>query len=255
MDPSKVWRAAKLHSGDMEYRKLHEWPQTKREAELIVSELASKVEITPVLDEPRSIAAVDTAYGKNAEIVFTSAVLVSFPEIEEIERTFQYDEVRFPYLPGLFYFREGEAMIKALSKLRNEPDLIIVHGHGVAHPAGCGMASLIGLAFDKPTIGCARKLLAGQHRPVPPGKGNYQPISIQSREVGYAYRTKDDVKPIFISPGHRCDMQQARDYIVRNLRGFRQPEPLRLAHLYANKFRRHIERKGTDESASYPETI
>jgi deoxyribonuclease V len=239
----------------MNYRSLHEWPQSRREAEHIVSDLAEQVEIAPVLQEPKTIAAVDTAYGKNAEVVFTSAVLVSFPEIEEIERTFQYGQVSFPYLPGLFYFREGETIIKALSKLKTEPDIIIVHGHGVAHPARCGMASLIGLAFDKPTIGCARKLLAGQHRPVAPGKGNFQPIMIQSREVGYAYRTKDGVKPIFISPGHKCNLEQSRDYIVRNLRGFRQPEPLRLAHLYANKFRRHIERKGTAANPSESETI
>ncbi len=240
---------------NVEYRLLHEWPQTKHEARTILDSLAGLVSITPFLREPKTIAAVDTAYGTNAEVAYVSAVLVSFPELQEMERAFHFEKVRFPYIPGFFYFREGETIIKALAKLENEPDVIIVHGHGIAHPDRCGIASLIGLAFDKPTIGCSRKLLVGQHHTVPPGKGNHQPITVSSHEVGLAYRTKDGVKPIFISPGHKCDLRQAQDIIVRSLRGFRQPEPLRLAHLYANKFRRHAERKDSVSSGSITETI
>ena len=105
------------------------------------------------------------------------------------------------------------------------------------------MACQIGLAIDRPTIGCARKLLAGRHRPVAPAKGSSQPIVANSKQVGLAYRSKENVKPIFISSGHRCDLEHARDIIVKNLRGFRLPEPLRLAHLFANKYRRRSEAK------------
>ena len=138
-------------------------------------------------------------------------------------------------------------ILSALEKIKENPDIIIVHGHGYAHPGRCGMASLVGLAFDKPSIGCARRLLAGYHRPVDPRKGSQQPLILNSREVGIAYRSKENVKPIFISPGHKCNLAQARDIIVQNLRGFRMPEPLRLAHLYANKYKRHREQKNSTD--------
>ena len=143
----------------------------------------------------------------------------------------------------MFFFREGQTIIKAFEKLENEPDLLMVHGHGISHPVRFGMASHIGLIFNKPTIGCCRKLLVGKHREVDDSKGSFQIISYQNKEVGYAYRSKDSVKPIFISPGHLISLEQSKEYIVRNLRGFRLPEPLRSAHKFANKFRRQIEKK------------
>ncbi|MFQ5452747.1 MAG: endonuclease V [Candidatus Zixiibacteriota bacterium] len=227
----------------MEYKIHHHWPENKFEAIEIQKKLAEKIQIDGNYDDIKLIAAVDTAYGKNADLIFAASVLVTFPEIEEVERTFQYEPVNFPYIPGYFYFREGHVIINTLAKLKCEPDIIIVHGHGIAHPRRCGIASLIGLAFDKPSIGCARKLLTGNLRQVSPTKGSYQPIILNSKEVGIAYRSKDNVKPIFISPGYKCNLNQSKDIIVKNLRGFRLPEPLRIAHLIANKFKRHIENK------------
>lgn len=194
-------------------------------------------------EEPRLVAAVDAAYGYGGEMLYASAVVTTFPEIEIVERSFFFGEMTFPYLPGLLFYREGSVILKALAKLQNEPDIIIVHGHGIAHEHGCGQASHVGLAFDKPTIGCARKLLAGRVRQVPEVKGGSQPIILGNREVGLAYRSKDNVKPIFISPGYRCDLKLARDVVVRNLRGYRLPEPLRLAHLFANKYKRRMDKQ------------
>jgi deoxyribonuclease V len=231
----------------LEYRKLHDWPTTKAEAHAIQEEMAGWVELHTIIETPELIAAVDTAYGSNNETLFASAVVTTFPEIEVVERTNHYGPLNFPYIPGLFYFREGPIIIEALAKVSSNPDLVIVHGHGLAHPKRCGMACSIGIAFDKPTIGCARKLLTGYHRPVGEAKGSYQPITIGSKKVGFAYRSRDNVKPIFISPAYKCDPDQAKEIIVQNLRGYRLPEPLRLAHLFANKFRRQIEKKRTRE--------
>jgi len=239
----------------LEYRKLHEWPTTKTEAYTIQEEMAGRVELHANTESPELIAAVDTAYGNNAETLFASVVVTTFPEIEVVERTYHYGPLNFPYTPGLFYFREGPVIIEALAKVESDPDLIIVHGHGLAHPKRCGMACSIGIAFDKPTIGCARKLLTGYHHPVDEAKGSYQPITIQSKEVGLAYRSKDNVKPIFISPAHKCDLDQAKQIIVQNLRGYRLPEPLRLAHLFANKLRRQIEKKGARKAKVKNETF
>lgn len=227
----------------MELVHTHPWTTDKFQAIEIQQEMAKAIEILPNFDDINYIASVDTAYGKNAETVFASAVLCSFPEIEEIDRRSQYDEMQFPYIPGMSYFREGPTMIKALEKLEQEPDLIIVHGHGLAHLKNCGIASMIGVGFDIPSIGCSRRLLTGSVRDINPAKGSSQPIMYQGKEVGVAYRTKDNVKPLFISPGHKCDIAFAKDIVIRNIRGYRMPEPLRFAHLSVNKYKRFIEKK------------
>jgi deoxyribonuclease V len=205
--------------------------------------VAAQVDLYGDLSDPRLIAAVDSAHGQGGHVLYAAAVVVTFPDLVEVERAFYYSELEFPYTPGLLYFREGPAVIGALAKLKSEPDLIVVHGHGIAHPQRCGLACYVGVAFDRPTMGCARRLLAGRHAPVAPTKGSFEKIIIDDRQVGVAQRTKDDVKPVFISPGYRCDIAQAQDIIVRGLRGFRLPEPLRLAHLLANKYKRRAEKK------------
>jgi deoxyribonuclease V len=219
------------------------WPETKAEAYKIEEWLAKLVVHEANLEPPSTIAAIDTAYGHGAEIVYAAAVVFTFPEIRELERAFFYTQVRFPYVPGLYYFREGPAILKALEKLESEPDVLMVHGHGSAHPRQCGMASLIGASFDKPSVGCARQRLAGYVREPGPERGSHQPIMLGDKRVGTAYRTKNNVKPIYISPGHRMSLELAQEIVVKNLRGYRLPEPLRMAHRLANRFRRQRERK------------
>ncbi len=113
---------------------------------------------------------------------------------------------------------------------------------------------MIGVGFDIPTIGCSRKLIAGYIKDIDRAKGSSQPIIYQGKEVGVAIRTKDNVKPLFISPGHKCDLEFAKDIVSRNLRGFRMPEPLRYAHLAANKYKRYIEKKFAGKDMFFNET-
>ena len=221
----------------------HRWPETTAEAYKIQEAVLERVIIDGNTDEPETIAAVDTAYGHGGERIYAVAVAMRFPSLEEVERVYSQAEVSFPYHPGLFFFREGRVIIDALSRLQCDVDLILSGSHGIAHPNRCGLACHLGVAFDRPTIGCARRILVGEHRPVGEAKGMSQPIAYRNREVGIAYRSKDNVKPIFISPAHRCDLNFARDITVRSLRGFRLPEPLRIAHLLANKHKRFIEKK------------
>lgn len=234
----------------MELVRDHEWPKNKQDALQIQRELAQYIQILPNYDDIKTIVTVDTAYGKNADSIYAAAVAFSFPEIEELEKRFYYTEVTFPYIPGLYYFREGQVIIKSLEKIDLDPDLLIIHGHGIAHMRRCGIASMIGVVFDKPTVGCCRKILAGQYRELSPVKGSFQPIILKDKEVGVAYRTKDNVKPLFISPGHKCDTPFAKEIIVKNLRGFRMPEPLRFAHQSVNKYKRHVEKKLEHKNAS-----
>jgi deoxyribonuclease V len=236
----------------LELKNKHGWPKSKQEAINFQKERVSLIDSRGNQSEPSLIAAVDTAYGFGGEKLYAAAVVLSFPQLEEVERIYHCGPIDFPYYPGLFYFREGPVILDTLVRLEHHPDLLIVHGHGTAHPRRIGMACLIGLDFDLPTIGCARKLLSGTSRPVGESRGSSQPIFLQGREVGLAYRSKDRVKPIFISPGYKCDLSFARDIIVKCLRGYRLPEPLRIAHLFANKYKRYNEkkRKSTDRDIS-----
>lgn len=227
----------------MHHEIAHSWPTSRGQAMAIQRELCERVDISGNFRPPSTIAAVETAYGYEGKVVFAATAVVTFPELEVVERTFAHRPAVFPYVPGLFYFREGPAMIAALEQIEAEVDVIIVHGHGLAHPEGCGIASCIGLAFDIPTIGCARRLLSGRHREVGAAKGSEESIMHKSQPVGVAYRSRDSVKPIFISPGHLCNIEQARDTVVQCLRGYRLPEPQRIAHASANKSRRRHERE------------
>jgi deoxyribonuclease V len=219
----------------------HPWPKTIDEALALERDLATRMVIRPGRLAPETVASVDTAYGSGAEQVYASAVLLSHPDLREISRRSVRKEVVFPYVPGLFYFREGPAILEALSNLPSRPDVVVVHGHGTAHPRRCGMASLIGVSLNVPTIGCSRRLLAGRHRPVPPKRGSQKPILVDGRTVGCALRTRDGVKPLFVSPGHLCDLTDALELMRITVRGYRMPEPLRLAHLLVNKYKRQIE--------------
>ncbi len=225
----------------MKYSIAYDWPEYRDEATAIVEKTIPRITIQAGAPEPKLIAAVEIDYGTGGEILYGGAVVATFPEFRFVERALYYERVTFPYYPGLLFFREGQIIMNALAKLQTEADLIVVSGHGLAHPSFCGAACHVGVAFDRPTIGCARRLLAGEHRPLEDAKGSAQPIMLRGREVGVAYRSKDKVKPIFISPGHKCDLTFARDIIVRCLREYRLPEPLRLAHLEANKYRRRSE--------------
>jgi deoxyribonuclease V len=225
----------------MEYHLFRDWPRDRSEAFRFVTDLAPRILLDPLRAEPQTIAAVDTDYGAGGTNLYASAVVMSYPDGIELERSFHRGPATFPYLPGMFFFREGPIIVEALSKLQTNVDLIMLAGHGLAHPHFCGLACHVGYIFDRPAIGCARKLLAGAHSPVGDTAGSEQPIMMDDREVGLAYRSKDNVKPIYVSPGHKCDLASARKIVIGSLREFRLPEPLRLAHLLANRYRQRTE--------------
>ncbi len=236
----------------MKWVNSHEWPKTKQDAYTMQDARARLVDISANMNEPELIAAVETAYGYAGETAYAAAVVLTFPEMKEVERSLVHCRTEFPYIPGLFYFREGPSLIAALSNLESEPDLIMVSGHGIAHPRQCGIACHIGIGFERATIGCARRLLYGRHRPLDEAKGSSHMIRNKDADIGVAYRSKDKVKPIYISPGHMCDHRLSRDLVVRCLRGYRLPEPLRIAHLMANKHKRYLE-KGEKKNRPAPE--
>jgi deoxyribonuclease V len=230
----------------VEYHCHFQWPETKADAIAIQAEISQKILIQKKFDDPQLIAAVDIDYGFRGELLYAAAVVLSFPQFEEIEKAVHVERVTFPYTPGLFFFREGPVIVEVLKKIQSKVDLIMIGGHGIAHPKQCGLACHVGVGFDIPTIGCARKLLCGQHQPVGEPKGSSQVIMNHGQQIGIALRSKNGVKPIYLSPGHKCDLDYTHNITKLCLRTFRLPEPLRIAHLYANKFRQHSEKKTTE---------
>jgi len=222
---------------------LHQWPDNPNDAFKIQQGLQGKVDIREAALSPLHITAVDTAHDPDLDRLFAVAVTVTYPGMIEIEKSFAVEDAVFPYIPALRSFREGPVIIKALSRLKEEPDAVIFPGHGISHPRRFGMASHLGLWIDKPSIGCARKILAGEHSPPDETAGDHSSLYVANVERGYVLRSKTGVKPIFISPGHKCGLRDALDIIRRCLGEYRMPDPLRLAHLYAAKYCQSTVRK------------
>ncbi len=234
----------------MDWVNKHHWPQNELQALALQDERAALVDLTDNTGEPKLIAAAEAAYGNNGQSIYAAALVFTFPGFEEVDKCLYQQPARFPYIPGLFYFREGPALVGALSGLKCDPDLLMISGHGIAHPQFCGMACHIGIDFDKPTVGCARRLLCGYHQPVESSRGSARPISYGNIEVGVAYRSKDNVKPIFISPGHCCNVTFARNITIRCLLDYRLPEPLHQTHLLAHKHKRYLEKEISNRTSS-----
>jgi deoxyribonuclease V len=214
------------------------WADTVGEARAAQELLAPKVRLRP-LGEPALVAGVDAAYGNRT--VIGAACLFSYPELEFIESATAVMKCEFPYVPGLLAFREGPAMAEAVRRLRNEPDIIIVDGQGIAHPLGMGIASHLGLALGLPTIGCAKTLLIGSFREPGRKKGSHSPILLKDKTTaGLALRTRTGVKPVFVSPGHLADIEGSCRVVLQAAPRYRLTEPVRCAHAKAGEARSKV---------------
>jgi deoxyribonuclease V len=150
--------------------------------------------------------------------------------MEMLDMAMAYGRIPFPYIPGLFGFREGPILIKAFQKLSVKPDVMIFEGQGIAHPRGVGLASHMGIWFNLPSIGCAKTPLLDQYILPRDAKGSYELVRRKGRVVGAVVRTKHAVKPLFVSIGHRIDLPTSIQLVLESCKGFRFPEPLRKAH-------------------------
>lgn len=225
----------------MQQKEFFDSPGGVREACRLQRQLARMVSLSANVGEPKLVGALDSASGRNGDSLYVGITLTTFPELVIVEQTRASGPIVRSYSPDLAFFHEARVIRQALHQLQATPEILIVHGHGIMHPRRCGRACHIGVEFGIPTIGCSRRHLAGSHKPLGSEKGSVQPVFLGGRTVGLAMRTREGVKPLYVSPGHFCDLTFARDLVTRCLRGFRMPEPLRLAHLYANKYKRRRE--------------
>jgi deoxyribonuclease V len=207
------------------------WPKTLSiaDARKMQEQLQKKVRLTPFKGEPRYVAGVDASFMEDR--VVAVACLYRYPDLTLVENASAGEKLKFPYVPGFLSFREGPAIITAVRKLATKPDVILVDGQGIAHPRGIGIASHLGVLLDIPAIGCAKSRLVGAFSEPGRRKGSWSPLSYEGRTVGAAVRTKDNVRPLFISPGHKIDLDGAIRIALGCNARYRIPEPIRCADM------------------------
>ena len=182
--------------------------------------------------KPEFIAGADISVNRFAKTGQAAVVVLSYPEMQVVETQIVTAPIEFPYVPGLLTYREAPLVLAAFEKLALTPDLVLVDGQGIAHPRRIGLASHLGLCLGLPTIGCAKSRLIGEHTEPHGGRQLYG-LMDEGEVIGAAVRTKDGVKPLYISIGHLIDLPSAIKWTLGCCRGFRLPEPTRQAHMAA----------------------
>jgi deoxyribonuclease V len=211
----------------MKLNEFNRWDLAPAEAVQVQKELAEMVR-GGQLGSPNNILGLDVSYSRMDGTFRSVAVMVNAGTLETIDSWSLAGRTTFPYVPGLLSFREIPPLLPLLKKVP-KPDLIIADGQGTAHPRGLGLASHIGLVTGVPTIGCAKSLLVGRCLEPGPDPGDRTPIDLNGRTAGYALRSKRKCKPLYVSPGHRLDPGEAVKGVLMCLKGYRLPEPTRLA--------------------------
>jgi deoxyribonuclease V len=220
------------------YGKSSVWPTNIHDAKAEQIALREKVKIIIFKKTPQYISSVDASF--TADKVIAVACLYKYPELIYLGHEIAIREANFPYIPGYLTFREGPAIFEALYSLKIKPDIILFDGQGIAHPKGIGIASHIGVLLDMSTIGCAKSRLVGEYKEPGFEKGDWSSLRYKNRTVGAVLRTRDNVRPVFVSPGHRIDLKGSIEIVLGCTTKYRIPEPLRRADILSKKIKREI---------------
>ena len=224
----------------------HNWSVSPREAIAIQKRLAASVRQAKPDKPLRLIAGVDAAFTADGKFCLAGVVLWDTVKGEVVERRTATRRLIFPYIPGLLTFREAPAILAALRKLHRTPDCLMCDGQGIAHPRKCGIATHIGIIVGLPTIGCAKSRLIGDYAMPALSRGSRSPVVFKDETIGMVLRTRDRVKPLFVSVGNEIDLNTAVKVTLDCGGGFRLPEPTRLAdQLVGSEKRKRAERLGT----------
>jgi len=211
------------------------------EARAIQERLRARVRVTGGPRRPRLVAGADLAYRADGSRAWAAVVLVSLPDGVVVETATAWHRPPFPYIPGYLSFREGPLLLEAFGRLERRPDLCLFDGQGIAHPRGVGLASHMGVLLDLPSVGCAKSRLVGKHDEPGAGRGDWAPLRLEGRTVGAVLRTREGVRPIYVSPGHRIGLARAIECVLAVSR-LRVPEPIRQAERVADELKRRDRR-------------
>jgi deoxyribonuclease V len=218
----------------MSQSELHPWTLEPQQAIQIQKEMRGRLVLAWDGRPVNTVGGVDV--GLVGDEARAAVVVLRFPELTPLEGVTAITAVTFPYIPGLLAFREGPAVLAAWEQLQTKPDFILFDGQGIAHPRGVGIASLIGLWVERPTIGVAKSRLYGRHAEPGPNRGDTAELYDQrdrNRVIGAVIRSKDKVNPLYVSPGHLMDVPHAIEFVLRCCTRYRLPEPTRWAHKVA----------------------
>ncbi len=214
----------------MKIMRLHRWPRDAQAAIRLQRRLAPQVRLVPLERGPQILAGADAAVSPDGQEVIGGVVVWDCRRQAMLEQRVARVPCQFPYIPGLLSFRELPGLLAALRKLRSTPGAVLCDAHGLAHPRGLGLSCHLGLWLNLPTVGCAKSRLCGTYAEPPPQRGGQSPLWHEGRQVGVVLRTRDNVRPVFVSPGHLCDLAGAVQLTLLAATRYRLPEPIRLAH-------------------------
>ena len=217
----------------------HSWRVSPRRAVAIQRELAERVERkNPGVFDPAVVAGLDVAFPKGGKECVAAAVAWCIHERRAVEERVVRRPLSFPYVPGLLSFREAPAVLAALGELETPVDALLCDGHGVAHPRRFGLACHLGVLTGIPAVGCAKSVLVGEHAEPGSERGATVPLVHRDERVGTVLRTRDRVRPVFVSVGHLVDLRAAEALVLACAIGFRLPEPVRRADRLVSEARR-----------------
>ncbi|MBP8973812.1 MAG: deoxyribonuclease V [Anaerolineae bacterium] len=209
---------------------LHRWDVAPDEAIRLQRALAPRV----IADQPLPLESIRLVAGVDVSVKDdrsrAAVVVLRLPALEVVETVTAERPTPFPYVPGLLSFREGAVILDALGRLTSTPDVFLFDGQGTIHPRRIGIACHIGLFLDAPAVGCAKSLLVGHHVPLPAEKGAWVPLLDRGEVIGAVLRTRANVKPVYVSVGHRATLDDARALVLACTTRYRLPEPTRRAH-------------------------
>lgn len=208
-------------------------PQSPEHAREIQSELRQKIRVVDDFGTLKLIAGVDVGYDMENNLAHASIVTMTLEDLKPLDHAQAFVAADFPYIPGLLAFREIPAILAALAGLKSAPDLLMVDGQGIAHPRRMGIAAHLGVLLDHPAIGVAKSLLTGTYQEPGPMKGDQTQLMAGKEKIGVVLRSRDNVNPLFISPGHRVAMETAVSLTLRCLTKYRLPEPTRMADKFS----------------------
>jgi len=213
---------------------MHAWDVSPKEAVKIQRALQGHVKLEDDFGEIKTVAGVDVGFEKNNSITRAAVAVLDFKSLDVVETAVARRPTTFPYVPGLLSFREIPAVLEAMLELDAVPDLLLCDGQGIAHPRRFGIAAHLGLLLDIPAVGVAKSRLTGTHGDVPAEKGSFVPLMDKDDQIGVVLRTRTNVKPLYISPGHRVSIDTARKLVMKCITKYRLPETTRRAHKLAS---------------------
>lgn len=211
-----------------------DWPENVAEARTIQEQLRAKVITENRLGAVNLVAGADVGFEEEGKITRAAIAVLRLPKLELVEQAIARQPTRFPYIPGYLSFREIPALLEALANITMTPDLILCDGQGLAHPRRFGIACHLGVLTGLPTIGVAKSRLIGTHDKPGAKKGSWTPLMDKAEVIGAVVRTRDKVSPLYVSVGHRIDLQTAIEYVLRCTTRYRLPETTRRAHRLAS---------------------